>query len=159
MLYSGYKSQLDRVRRCLDKLGQQEVDSTEYEDRMFTYFQQCWALKDWIKNDKNVAQNIRNTIENEVKKFQNILIAADLANKSKHLALDRPPRVGADFAGVDVTITVKPLGPEESHGPAAVSHQYRVDDDQGNKLGDALTIANDAFREWESLLDRLGLPY
>ncbi len=72
---------------------------------------------------------------------------------------DRPPRVGAEFAGVDVTITVKPLGPEESHGPAAVSHQYRVDDDQGNKLGDALTIANGAFREWESLLDRLGLPH
>jgi hypothetical protein len=48
---AGYRHQLDRVRRFLDRVEWAHASDVEFQDMMWVFFQNCWQLKDWIKND------------------------------------------------------------------------------------------------------------
>jgi hypothetical protein len=156
MLYSGYKEQYDRVKRWLERIENQNVPSLTYLDYMWAYFQNCWALKDWIKNDDSVPIAIKKKMRVEKTFFKdcpNILITADLANRSKHLTLTQQPRVGAKVESIGVTMHVSAVG---SGIPARSEHHYCVVGDSGD-LGDGLKIAQRAMEEWTRLLQESGL--
>ena len=46
-----YMDQLNRVRRMLDRINRQDREPIEYGDDIWSFFQNCWHLKDWVKND------------------------------------------------------------------------------------------------------------
>ena len=60
---SDFEDQLARVERYLKRIENQDRDRTEYEDDLWSFFQNCWHLKDWIKNDGTIPETLRNTIE------------------------------------------------------------------------------------------------
>jgi hypothetical protein len=49
---SGYRAQLDRVHRFLDR--EQSHDprrDIDYQDDAWAFFQDCWHIKDWLGQD------------------------------------------------------------------------------------------------------------
>jgi hypothetical protein len=50
---TGYRDQLDRMRRFLARILDRErvPDIAAYQDDVWSFFQNCWHLKDWVKHD------------------------------------------------------------------------------------------------------------
>jgi hypothetical protein len=137
--------QFDRVRRMLNRIENNVGRSvSDYGDDVWSFFQNCWHLKDWIKNDPHVS--IHGSIEDLVKGSAPLMICADLANATKHLQFTKYVRVGAKPSHANITIT-----PGE---PSTV--QYLVDPGTGAQL-DALDLARHCVSEWERLLAAHGV--
>lgn len=81
--------QFNRVQRAFLKvLDNNNRKAVNYEDDVWIFFQNCWHLTDWIKNDtKGVAKATRGKIEFEVNSYPALVIAGELANKSKNLEM------------------------------------------------------------------------
>jgi len=58
-----YLEQFRRVKRFLKRIGNQDRDATKYDDDLWGFFQNCWHLKDWIKNDPQIPQSVKDGIE------------------------------------------------------------------------------------------------
>jgi hypothetical protein len=86
-------------------------------------------------------------IEEEVKKYPELMVCADLANRTKHAKLDRRSRVGATPRHRNVTVG----------GPQGTQQEWIIITDTGNKW-QSLELARAAVKAWEILLSRAGLP-
>lgn len=99
------QNQIKRIERLSEKvLRNINREQHDYEDDVRQYFQECWNLKDRIKNNKSLDSSIRSEIENEIKKHSSLEIAADLANRMKHFTLDRYIRRDAEISRRNVNI-------------------------------------------------------
>jgi len=102
-----YKKQFEKVKRYLRKIDPQlgfHGDSIEYEDNLWSFFQNAWHLKDWIKNDASVKKSI--SMEVAYKNYKSLLVCSDLANRSKHFTLTKTIRVDAKHTRTDVELVV-----------------------------------------------------
>jgi hypothetical protein len=86
---SQWKDQFERVSRALKKVEQPSGDRDAELDDLYGFFQACWHLKDWIKNDDSLQQDLRDAIVHAVEATESLQFCADLANGSKHLKLKR----------------------------------------------------------------------
>ena len=142
-----FQDQLTRVRRFLLRIESHDRPSTDYDDDMWSFFQNCWHLKDWIKNDPEVPSPVRAAIEGEVKDSFELLVCADLANASKHLVLITP-RIGAKHSHKNYRIVMG--------GQSKV--EYLIDVGDGSQI-DGLELARRCVTAWESILKRHNLAY
>ena len=86
------QEQLARVKRFLRRIEPRGATDDDQDD-LWSFFQHCWHLKDWLMNDLTVPERIRNSVESEVEQYESLMICADLANRTKHLTLrDRSKR-------------------------------------------------------------------
>lgn len=88
----GFREQYERMLRWFEKFekisdGQEHTqDSDYYEDMMRAFFENCYYLKDWIKNDRQSGippQDVEDFINNT----PYMSLCADIANSHKHLRL------------------------------------------------------------------------
>jgi hypothetical protein len=164
MMLSGYKEQLSRVQRLLDKIKNQDGGTEEYIDNVWAFFQNCWHLKDWIKNDAAVPAAVRASIEQEVKQYDSLKICADLANRSKHLKLTSNMRCDAKITGVGVTIHAPPLTLRlGSHGTGEAEnekgyaeHPFYIETDDG-KTYYGISLAVKAVDDWNKIFAKFNL--
>lgn len=151
---SKFSEQFERVKRSLEKIENQDRDSTAYDDDLWHFFQDCHHLKDWIINDPNVPEKIKGENGDNIERFINsseeLQICADLANRSKHLELNRAPRIGAKVTSRSVTI-YPPTAGSDSVGTSTCEHTITLED--GSKRI-ALDVAKKAVKAWESFLSR-----
>jgi hypothetical protein len=112
-----WNDQYERMVRAYARLSEPYESSIMYDDDLIHYFQDCWHLKDWIKNDP--ALSIANAIELEVNAHQALRIVADLANGSKHYVRNSH-REGANVTSKSVTVH---LGSMAYHPPQFQPHQ------------------------------------
>jgi len=166
ILKGGYKEQYHRVLRYLEKVKNQNRGALEYSDDIWAFFQNCWHLKDWIKNDPAISNNIRNKIEKETKKFDSLMICADLANRSKHLELTFSIRKDANITGIDSNIHTAPciiylneetdsLKPQEK---GYVEHPFYIETSDGKKM-DGLSVALQSVDDWGKILHKYSLTW
>ena len=157
-----YVEQLRRVRRFLARVETSSVNpklelppekQTEYEDMLYAFFQNCWHLKDWIKNDISVPTTLAGPIETLCGQYASLMLSADIANATKHLTLNRPPRAGGKVVSEIMVRVTDSLVTGESTNE--VRYVYRITDDAGNS-SDALAIARQAVRDWETLITTNG---
>jgi hypothetical protein len=156
-----FQDQFARVRRSLARVENSSVNpqlelppekQTEYEDMLFTFFQNCWHLKDWIKNDSAAPRSLAGPIEQLCRRYQSLPLAADVANGTKHLRLDNP-RLGARVVPeIMVRLTDSFVTGEST---SQVRYVYKISDDRGNSF-DALTVARQAVSDWETLITTNG---
>ena len=161
-----YKQQYDRVVRYFSRLTNQNRSQIDYEDDLWAFFQNCWHLKDWIKNDLTIPQNtgkiFEDKIENEVKKYKAIMIAADLANRSKHLTLKRQNRLDAKNTKKSVTVHVPPFrlnsktGESHTDGECQSEYFYTIATEDGSEY-DAFQIAKKAIADWDTIIKQLNI--
>ncbi len=142
---AGWREQYDRVLRGFDRLRADYFSSVEYHDDLCHFFQDCWSLKDWIRNDP--ALSVGKAIEAEVATYRPLMIVADLANASKHLVRDTH-RVGAYATSNDVTVYLGERKPIEV--------EYAIELADGSRL-DEKQLAREAIDAWQAVLKSLGL--
>ena len=156
-----YIQQHDRVKRFFSRLTNQNRSQIDYEDDLWAFFQNCWHLKDWIKNDSTISQNIRDKIENEVKKYNSLMIAADLANRSKHFALTSK-RADANITKKSVTVHTpcfhlnSKTGESHSVSECRSEYFYTIATDDGSEY-DAFQIAQNAIADWDKIIKQLNI--
>lgn len=147
---SGYRDQLARVERFLTRLSRFDRPQEDYEDDLWAFFQNCWHLKDWIKNDPSVPQTVRDSIESEVAKWESLKACADLANRTKHLQL-RAERLGAHLVPLEPSWRFTESWAIEQR----FAYDVRLTD---GRTDDAVMLAKKAVHNWRHLLAELGLP-
>jgi hypothetical protein len=141
-----WRSQLERMRRSYERLKKPTFSSVEYEDDLQHFLQDCWHLKDWIKNDS--ACTVAARVEAAVGAEPTLLIVGDLANTCKHMVRTRLERTGAYAISNSVTIH---LG---QNRPADITYTIATAD---GTTYDAHDIARNAMDSWSRVLIVLGL--
>jgi len=142
---TSWKAHYERLARSRQRVMQPYTSSIAYNDDLQHYFQDCWHLKDWIKNDPSTGA--RSRIEQEVQAHRALRVVADLANAAKHL--DRyAHREGAYVTSTDVTVH---LGQDK---PIDVCYTVSLAD--GTTLS-AQDLVHEAFMAWQTVLAKLGL--
>lgn len=143
---TGWHAQYDLMKRTYARLSQPYESSIDYSDDLQHFFQDCWHLKDWIKNDDSL--NLKDVIEDEVHGPKALRIVSDLAIGSKHLVRTIKNLEGAYVTSQNVTAHLA-----QDRG-VIVSHTVALKD--GSTLS-AQDVAKDAMEAWESVLQKLGL--
>ena len=142
---TSWRSQFERMKRSYSQVTGPYQSSVEFEDDLHHFMQDCWHLKDWIKNDPSTK--IGPEIETYAAGYRSLRIAADLANGSKHL-LRHTDREGAYVTSIGVTIH---LGQKK---PIDVECTVTLTD--GTTLP-IQTVVHEAFADWNTLLTKIGL--
>jgi hypothetical protein len=142
-----YQQQLARVERFLQRILAPTTDRKEYEDFLWAFFQNCWHLRDWIKNDTSIRKRKRDVILPIIHKSKILAICQCLANRSKHYRLDgRSPRHAKMVGGI--SLTIEDSQSAEDAVTSSVDYIIRV----GKKTRPALPFAQDAVSEWRNIL-------
>lgn len=86
----GYRAQLDRARRFLDRVEsdvpRRDID---YQDDVWAFFQNCWHIKDWLEFDYRVPRQKRASAIAAAHKSRVLRVCQDMANGTKHRRLSR----------------------------------------------------------------------
>lgn len=95
-----WEEQFERVKRYYRRFGQlnegtiHNAPSEERFDDVLAFFQNCYHLKDYLKNDQSYNNHNNDEIEAYVRNTRALAICADICNATKHLILINPPRSG-----------------------------------------------------------------
>ena len=117
----------------------------DYDDDLHHFMQDCWHLKDWIKNDPSAG--LGNTIETKVLAYKSLRIAADLANGSKHLNR-HTHHVGAYVTSIGVTVHLAQDKPIDVECIVTLGDGTQVQ---------ASSVVREAYNDWNTLLTDAGL--
>jgi hypothetical protein len=153
---SSWQEQLDRARRYHQRLiafvaaEEHKADIILGLDDSYAFFQNCYHIKDWLKNDPAFLRAVE--VEGYITSTPALSLCADIANGIKHLLLTKKPRSGSTPGPVHATLVVKledsfAAGEER---PPSMSMQLKVEH-AGREL-DAIQIAADAMQAWESFV-------
>src|SRR5687767_6889445 len=90
----GWREQWDRTQRWFVKFDRivttpQYVPTDDAFDVVYAFFQNCWHVKDWLRNDPSVAPLVGD-VERCVNDSDALSVCADMANGSKHAVLTDP---------------------------------------------------------------------
>lgn len=94
-----YLEQLERVRRWYQQFQEisqgrlHDRSSDFYQDIVYSYFMNCYHLKDWIKNDP-ASGSLAAKVEGRISATPEMALCADICNGLKHLVLKNKPRSG-----------------------------------------------------------------
>jgi len=141
-----WRSAWRRVNRSYTALSGQYPNSEEYDDALYHFFQDAWHLKDWLQQDPGEAARVTG-LQDELKKYPSLMIAADLANGTKHRLLSHI-RSGARIV--------------EKHHIIRVGHpepvkQIRYLELRDGSKKDAADAAAEALADWRRIFAALGL--
>jgi hypothetical protein len=152
--------QYPRLQRFYKRVINGNRRTTRYLDDLWSFFQQCWHFKDWIKNDKNIPIPVRKRVEDDVRKCRYLKICGNLANRSKHLRLTKRkngkqiPQKGAKMVRQIRVNIAECLPTGESEGTVAYSDTViRV---SGSQIG-VPELAMKAMAQWDLLLRKWKL--
>ena len=87
-----YRAQLDRVRRMRARFDDLRPSTREAEDIMWSFFQHCWHLNDWLFADAHWKPSGRqdrielvDAVKAEIKRSGWLQTCRGIANATKHL--------------------------------------------------------------------------
>ena len=152
-------TQFERVARTFQRvLNNQNRNPVEYEDAVWSFFQNCWHLKDWIKNDsQGVAKATRQKIDVEVNSRPALVMMGDLANKSENLELTISP-TGArkappiqSKAGASAYIDRRDRTQKADKADGAI---YLLVTDKNGDEFPVKKLATDAMKNWMAIIKK-----
>ncbi len=156
--YPAYVQQTARAYRFLDRYKvartsmQTITDGSSWnaiEDNLWAFFQNCWHIKDWIRNDPSIDENAKTPLLASAHADPDILAARDLANGSKHFGLsEKKNRVEADQSSIHIR--------DLSEGAVEVDHVIDLSD--GTKIT-AIELGERAMAAWQRLFAAAGMSY
>ena len=107
----GWLSQYERTHRWFERVARigtrqtQSADTEHEHDTLVAFFHNCYHLRDWLLNDKAVAQK---DLEDLFKSHIELRVCQDICNGTKHLDLDHPKvdgsfSIGREYVDLDDT--------------------------------------------------------
>lgn len=116
----------------------------DIEDLMWAFFQNAWHIKDWIKNDPTIAEEVKRAVVTDVHATESLLLCADLANGSKHFGT-APARdkIGANDQAIELS--------HGADGRVITDHVIVTGNDQ--RLT-AIELARWVLMDWHAILVR-----
>jgi hypothetical protein len=93
-----WREQYDRLKRWQARLLEPSPVDDRHVDDYYAFFICCFHLKDWLGADPSLSPTIGPAAEAWVSNVRYLRLCADLANASKHLVIDRKPRIDPDIA-------------------------------------------------------------
>jgi len=147
----GYRDQLDRARRFLERVEHgpedvEDVDEVQFQDNMWSFFQHCWHIKDWVRHDPLMSEATKDAVIAAAHQSKVLAMCQDLCNATKHLRLNK---TAARASHKHVETVIAP-----SQG--RYEHDLIVDDGHGGQLS-GKKLARDCIADWERILTDHGL--
>ncbi len=136
-----------------------ESDVDKLKDYLYTFFENCWHLKEWLKHDETIKIDSKVIEVYAGRSGSAISLCGDVATVSKHLRVDdanRDKNAKLDEGMVYITSNLRKNGVVSTVGTGANILA------KAGKLN-ALQVAENALEEWEEffilngLLDKGGL--
>ena len=143
-----WSDQFERVRRYLVRVQSHGRSHIEYEDDLWSFFVHAWALKDWVRNDEALDATAREGVVAAAHGEWTLQICADLANRTKHLVLDKRSRHDAETVRRDVIVAL-----DETTSPTWTHH---ISLKSGETII-AQDLAKDVVQTWQRLLAEFGI--
>ena len=149
-----YIEQFDRMKRYFARFKQindgktHNQASPNYDDEVYAFFQNCYHLKDWIKNDS--ACSNWSKVENLINTSADLSICADLCNALKHLTLTKSRSAeNPTFSGGHITLNITDgFGVKES---VDIAIKYKISTVSGDI--DAFELAERCVAAWERFIN------
>jgi hypothetical protein len=151
--YSGYRHQLDRARRFLDRVAQMRHDRDsdhsdhDFQDMMWAAFQNCWHVKDWVKNDPNLSEPQKHAVLTMAHASLDLCACADLCNGTKHLRLTSA-KTAARHGHIDSVFNAP--------GGILLGRECIVTDANGDEIS-GVVLCRRGIEEWERILTSQNL--
>lgn len=147
-----YIEQLKRVKRWHKRLeeiylGREHSRDTDYyQDVLYSFFQNCFHLKDWLITSRVINGNVINTFINSE---DSLKICRDICNGSKHFKITNP--------SIDPNIKIKNRNFSLSIGnqPTQIKIIYWIE--ASGSSYHAFDIATHCLVLWEKFLKQYGL--
>lgn len=118
--------------------------SESYQDEVYTFFQNCHHLKDWIKNDDAVSTHTKEKVEDFIGQEDCLKLCADICNGTKHLKLNRErSRKSPEFGSRRYVLA---LGGKEP----VIQVKWSITTKTG--IIDAFQLASECLQKWEEFL-------
>ena len=137
----------ERVRRARDDWQNSGMGTEHFLDDLFATFQALWHLKDWLHNDPHSGVTGKDVDDWVNSRNSILLVAADLANGSKHLVLTNRRAGGSHQTRKDVRVHV-------GHG---VQTTFYALDGRSETEWEAVTLADACIEEWREFIAEAGL--
>ncbi len=128
---SRYLEQFDRMKRWYEefKLTDQgrphDRSSDFYQDQVYAFFQNCWHLKEWVKNDND---ELYRELHGKIHGDTDMMICQDICNGTKHLELKQRNRPEFEQRNFKVAV---------GSGSTTISVKYTIDISGGRRLAEA----------------------
>jgi hypothetical protein len=145
---TGYRHQLDRVGRMLERLYVNTNDERAFADDFLSYCMHCAHLQEWLERDDVVPKAAKRKVGKSVATARWLPICRDLSNGHKHVVLDRPK----SGRGAQVRYIER----RQKLGEPEFSLDLILDDGHGNETS-ALVVALNSWDEWRQILKAAGL--
>jgi hypothetical protein len=130
------------------------IDAEYYIDDLYSFFINCYHLKDWIERDASIPY-IRSEIEAYIDTNDHLKLCADLCNSSKHLILrnqgrsQRNPRVGEPLIRHSIGINTRDT---DAQSPLLIGIRGVIVETHDNKYMEALDLASECLNAWTNFL-------
>jgi hypothetical protein len=142
-----YQEQFERMKRSYERFkeinqGKEHNQHSEYcHDDMYSFFLNCYHLKDWIKNDESIELP-KGTVEDFINKHDCMRLCADICNGIKHLNREND-RSGKDpkFGGRHITFNVS---------ESIIKIKFSILTKDGTI--DAFELATECIQKWEKFI-------
>jgi len=149
-----YLEQFERIKRWHKILNEIRVsnaseDKTDYQiDCIYTFFINCFHLKDWLIHSKVISEETANNFINDHKEM---MICRDMCNGVKHLSLTNPS-IGKDVecdCGLHGVFLHREYEPFQKNNPVKnITYNIFVEYEKYN----AFVVADKCVSLWESFL-------
>ena len=147
-----WRDKYDRMKRWQTHLaGERQIDDRLIDD-LYAFFECCYHLKDWLRGDPAVDPRIGRDAETYIGARRTLMIAADLANGSKHLVRTRPARIDPNARVARVEGAFQ-RGAFQENTFQVERVVVVVDGERHN----ALDVVNESVADWETFLRTNGL--
>lgn len=151
-----FKDKFKSVQASFQRICEVKVSESSMfdasKDEYIRFFQDCFHLKDWLKNDGSLPKRCRNNVERFVDDSESLRICADIANASKHKLLKKEK-----FIRVDKNIDLIESGYVMMYDPTLTECGKCIRVKFNNILLDAFKLASECMREWEQYINKYKL--
>jgi hypothetical protein len=152
-----HQEQFERMKRWYERIkkidqGRQHdlsfinLSPGYFHDEVYAFFQNCYHLKDWIKNDETVRLPEKD-VEDFINQNECMCLCADICNGTKHLKLKDERRRSdqyPDFGGRKFSLSLEG-GPEPIIGV-----KFSIETKKGTI--DTFELASECVRKWEEFI-------
>lgn len=138
----GWRAQYDRFARSYERLGRSYQSSVVYTDDLHHFLQDCWHLKDWIRNDSTLSPAVRRSVDRAIHGHRSLRIVADLATAVKHFT-STERRESAEAVDRGTTSGI------DQHEPIRIDCTVEL----GNgSVWSVQRVISEAYRDWHTVL-------